>query len=368
MITNNYRGTANSGKSSFNVSYITDDKVLTKLSRDIMSGKVITGQDLDSTKIFTENSQYLTAIKYFPIDLHDFIAGIVDNTTGIVLADKVTGYQGYEVPEVLEDQISEGVFENKHTIKLLCAFDFTNINNYSFIDFYRNSYKLWLPFYKYVDLELNKILGKYLKVYLDIDFSTGNTTYYLTIANDIQGSFNDEILINTYQFQMYLNIPIGRNSAQQQNLETQQRYWDLVLNTAGGLATAAIGVASANPIGAVIGATTAISTITQAVSSGLAMYNEDAKNTSIAGGAVSGDSSGWNCSRQCFILKIAQDVIPNYDEGFKHQIGRLLNIEKTLGDLTGMTLVGTAHLDGLAGATKKEIDEISKILASGVIL
>lgn len=364
---NAYKGTANAGKSSFNLSYVITHKTLQDFSKAIMSGNIISGQDVDTNKMFAETSQFVSAIKYFPINISKFLPDNLLQLKKISLANKVTEYKGYSIPAHPTIDVGSGITATYKTLTKICQFYF-NKSDFSFIDIYRNSYKLWLPFYKFIDLEINKLLDKWLTIYLDLDFSTGDTTYYLAMSDSKSTSFEDSIIVNILTFQMYMNIPIGRNSAEKQNLEVARIGTDTIIKSiVGGVATIA-SLASGGPLGGVIAATTGVTTIGNVASGVTNMLFEDSKNTSMGGGTSSGNVSSWNVSRQCFILKIAQDEIPNYDEGFKHQIGRLLNEEKTLGDLTGMTLVGTAHLDGLAGATKKEIDEISKILASGVIL
>lgn len=365
---NSYKGTANTGKSSFNLSYVIRHKTLQDFSKAVMSGSIISGQDVEVNKMFTETSQYVSAIKYFPINISSFLPTNLLQLKKISLANKATEYEGYSIPAHPTITIGSGITATYKTLTKICQFYF-NKSDFSFIDVYRNSYKLWLPFYKFIDLEINKLLDKWLTIYLDLDFSTGDTTYYLTISDSKNTGFDDSIIISILPFQMYMNIPIGRNSAEKQQLEVGRIGTDTIIKSiVGGVATVAGLAAASNPLGLAIAATSAATTIGNVASGVTNMLFEDSRNTAIGGGTSSGSVSSWNVSRQCFILKIAQDEIPNYDEGFKHQIGRLLNEEKTLGELTGMTLIGTAHLDGITGATKKEIDEISKLLASGVIL
>lgn len=92
----------------------------------------------------------------------------------------------------------------------------------SFKDFEPYSkYKLWLPFYGYVDLKSSDISNKYLEFLLYIDFNTGQSQYVIGVSNthlEITNApyllYNANVvkdirIIGTYTLDLGYEIPLG---------------------------------------------------------------------------------------------------------------------------------------------------------------
>lgn len=82
------------------------------------------------------------------------------------------------------------------------------------------------------------------------------------------------------------------------------------------------------------------------------------------GSGLSGNSGYLSIQRPYLVMSIPNISLP---ENYGHYYGYPCNITETLGNLTGFTKVADVHLDGFT-CTKRELDEIERLLKEGVIL
>lgn len=94
--------------------------------------------------------------------------------------------------------------------------DFRNYSGYTKL-------KLFLPYFGYVDLKPDDIIGKWVHIFLKPDFTTGKALYVIAISDDEYSFANvgieplteasvgvmDLIIINTIEFQLGTFLPIG---------------------------------------------------------------------------------------------------------------------------------------------------------------
>lgn len=93
----------------------------------------------------------------------------------------------------------------------------------SFRDFEPYSkYKLWLPYYGYVELKASDISNKYLEFLLFVDFNTGQSQYVIGVSDKhitppetlpyfltVASNFSDVRIIGTYSLNLGYEIPLG---------------------------------------------------------------------------------------------------------------------------------------------------------------
>ena len=60
--------------------------------------------------------------------------------------------------------------------------------------------------------------------------------------------------------------------------------------------------------------------------------------------------------------------VSSYARNYQHELGIPANIWGTLGDVNGFVKMENVHVDGIAGATDFEKNEIARLLAQGVIV
>lgn len=264
----------------------------------------------------------------------------VDNTIG---ADSIKlgniDYTGYgDVPTVT----AEILFADYSPI---CTFetglDIQPLYN-NFLDYAPfTDITLYIPYVGFESVNPYDVMGKNVNVRYVVDFASGLADVYL-IATDTEG---EERILNTYQATLGFEIPItGSNRS------------DVLLNTlTGGINILATIFKS--PFQSVGGT---VSGITNTLKDML-IYPDK----SYIGSTSKQMSALYSPNQLSAIIKRPNAII---GDDFAPLRGRPLGEVRTLGDLTGFTVVDDIHVEGLASATQDEQTEIERLLKSGVIL
>ena len=211
---------------------------------------------------------------------------------------------------------------------------------------------LYLPFYGFVDMDIDILMGHTLYVKGIYDYLTGTIQYLLY--------YDNQVLINSFVAKFAVDIPI---SLQTKN-DRDNAIFSNVLSALGGAVGVVGGVASGNPVGMALGAT-------QGVQS---MMGASASAPLNVKGTV-GETGALYAPPQCAII-LRRPTIQSSNKGkslttWKHNIGQLCGYGYTLKNLqgAGFTTCHTPRIDFRSTVPmQQEIDEIYSYLESGVIL
>lgn len=98
-----------------------------------------------------------------------------------------------------------------------------NYNNFADYNGY-TSIQVYLPFFGFIEISPNDVMGKYLQFRLQIDYRTGSAQYYIGVSDNSIGYVTEGIpffavdnfrLLSTHSFQLGTSIPIGsRNTTE----------------------------------------------------------------------------------------------------------------------------------------------------------
>lgn len=224
------------------------------------------------------------------------------------------------------------------------AYDYTmqKIDEYfgSFLDYEPHTQIfLYLPGVGIQKIDPAVVLGKDLTLRCNVNLLTGDVCWALK---------SGDTTIYYYDGNLSLDIPISVNDPSKLN--------NALLALAGGVATAGVSAAMANPIGVLGGIASAAGGVMQA---------HNAFDKSITAGDLSGGKVFLTYRLPFLIIRRPVLSIP---ETFAHEYGYMYNGNARLSSLTGMTVVSSCHVDGITGATEDDIKEIEELLHSGVIL
>lgn len=229
---------------------------------------------------------------------------------------------------------------------------------------------IFLPFIGMRELNVDEVMGRYIKVKYRIDCFTGNCLATVTVGETVPGSFTVR-----YQF--------PGNCGQQ--IPTSSADFSAVINGAIQFATVAVAsVISAGGAGAAAGAAATGAGATAAEAETIAASAQAAATTKaamdIGASAVNtvmnskpriersgsmGESMGMMGVLKPYILKeVPKQSLPTGYSGF---YGYPSNISGIVGGFSGYTVFDSVKLKGIP-ATDGEIAEIEKILKGGVIL
>lgn len=194
------------------------------------------------------------------------------------------------------------------------------------------SIDIYLPFVGFVQVNATEVMGKAIRIRYPFDVQTGNATATLSI---------DDRIILSREARLFIDIPIGSSNA-------QQAFTNQILTGAsiiGGLASG-----SANL-------------------SNIASYTSQWVNASqihVDKGTIGTPLNAvLNPLEPFAVIKRSK---PISDTLYPSLFGKPLCVTTELSALSGLTIVGDVHLEGMGNATQTEIDEIEALLKSGVIL
>ena len=219
----------------------------------------------------------------------------------------------------------------------------------SFMDYAPyTSIKLYLPFAGEYDLDPSVVVGCTMTLYCFIDYISGNIVYNLDVVDSETGL---DSTIYTFNGNCSYDIPI-----------TYQDYNGKISSYANaflGIATTALAGAAGGPVGGAVAVT--------AGSQALAKTAEASRDPGRFGTVgMLGKNNGFMAPRTAHLtIKRPRVVTP---ESYGHDIGWPCEVSGTVGSFSGFTVMGEAHMDGVAGATDNEIAEIKALLESGVIV
>ena len=294
-----------------------------------------------------------------------------------------------------------GTSYNNNVGSFLSAFAFQirgyyHDTDYTFLDYAPFSdWKLWLPYYGYVDIDPKYFLGgntqgerEWLWVELCIDYSTGQATYRLSVGNSPSsantGKANREQL-EIIQFQLGVNVPINANN------KAEWLNNKIISGIKAGIDVASFTATAGmkenlntllysnrrGKIGKRAQQKAKLRSNIDLIEESGALSNNlvDTFAQSLEFKPISGNSTGFDMFSNCDFAYIQQIYSPvryllveNYSKAFAEIYGRPCKRYLKLGDLTGFTQCEDFHLEKFPNSLESELDEIDSLLREGVIL
>ena len=236
----------------------------------------------------------------------------------------------------------------------MCVAKFTITGKYgNFLDYEPyTTYEIYLPFYGWATLPSYQIVGKEIRVvYIMQATSSDGYIYVLT---------NSEIVFGT-SAKIGVDIAVNTTNAERINREGLSTGLNSAISGIGGVALMTAGLMTGNPFAIVGGFSMSSGAITSGISGLMKMMPTASANVS------NGYPASWT-SRQVRLRVTYPTIATNDVDKYAKYIGRPLQKSVKLSTLTGMTVVGGVHIEGLSTATNDEKAEIDRLLRKGVVL
>ena len=218
-------------------------------------------------------------------------------------------------------------------------------------------YEVFVPFYGYVTLPINKVRGKRILLYYALDWQKGTGMAFISI---ITGTEN-RVIWNS-QVDPFIHVELSTTN----NYENKVAKNGVVTSTVLGSLSAGIslvaGVATANPLAIAAGAMGLGKTIASSVQTSQGII--DRANVAFTDGMLSQYSNTKPFLR---ITKMKTTNTINKDN-YAHLFGLPLYKSYKLKDLRGYTIISEINLDDLDTAKSSELVELYSLLKGGVYL
>lgn len=252
---------------------------------------------------------------------------------------------------------------NVHPMKALTSdylvvADFTIPDATSYLDYEPYcQYEVFVPFYGYVTLPINKVRGKRILLYYALDWQKGTGMAFISM---ISGTEN-RVIWNS-QVDPFIHVELSTTN----NYENKVAKNGVVTSTVLGSLSAGIslvaGVATANPLAIAAGAMGLGKTIASSVQTSQGII--DRANVGFTDGMLSQYSNTKPFLR---ITKMKTTNTINKDN-YAHLFGLPLYKSYKLKDLRGYTIISEINLDDLDTAKSSELVELYSLLKGGVYL
>lgn len=252
---------------------------------------------------------------------------------------------------------------NVHPMKALTSdylivADFTIPDATSYLDYEPYcQYEVFVPFYGYVTLPINKVRGKRILLYYALDWQKGTGMAFISM---ISGTEN-RVIWNS-QVDPFIHVELSTTN----NYENKVAKNGVVTSTVLGSLSAGIslvaGVATANPLAIAAGAMGLGKTIASSVQTSQGII--DRANVGFTDGMLSQYS---NTKPYLRITKMKTTNTINKDN-YAHLFGLPLYKSYKLKDLRGYTIISEINLDDLDTAKSSELVELYSLLKGGVYL
>ena len=252
---------------------------------------------------------------------------------------------------------------NVHPMKALTSdylviADFTIPDATSYLDYEPYcQYEVFVPFYGYVTLPINKVRGKRILLYYALDWQKGTGMAFISIITGTENS-----VIWNSQVDPFIHVELSTTN----NYENKVAKNGVVTSTVLGSLSAGIslvaGVATANPLAIAAGAMGLGKTIASSVQTSQGII--DRANVGFTDGMLSQYSNTKPFLR---ITKMKTTNTINKDN-YAHLFGLPLYKSYKLKDLRGYTIISEINLDDLDTAKSSELVELYSLLKGGVYL
>ena len=306
--------------------------------------------------LFLNARDYIINLICYPFDLASFENKTLTEsdyqqvTLGKVSENHTSGIYGVSLNTLGVDTIQELTI-GSWAISEILPHNHTGVPEYLIdsVDFAPTTkYKLWLPFYGYIDLDINFFYHSNITVKYLLDYHTGKATIQVGTSTLKGGELNNIYFSETTQVGQ--EVPLSYDNSRdiaRNNLTTTVSFGGSLLSSIfGGQFGVAAGIG---------GATRTINSI----------VSNNVKHMTT--GKINGELNLMRNNMRPFIMVTYRNTSVSDIDTYKSLNGLPLEECKSLSELTGYTEVGDIHLENII-ATQEELDRIDTLLKEGVIL
>lgn len=290
--------------------------------------------------LFTDYSDFINNIKYYPFNVREFVT--VNPDSSIIKLGN-TNLDGNEIRGAEVIQILKNIQIGYITIP-------KRFNN--FLDYEPfTKIELYVPYFSFISLPPNEVIGKTVYLYLSVDFDTGLGTLYIQV---------DGRVIMTSTAKLGIDVPIGSSNV---NDVAKENLANGVKLVAGIVTMVAGGVAGAGE--KVSGTLLMTKGVSMAVTSGVDMITNSTIRYSR--GSLTGGTDMFASPTSIYAVVTRPNPV-EIDSNYNHVKGRPLGDIKVLSTLRGFTIVEDVHLEGFDTALDEELKDIENQLHAGIYL
>ena len=225
----------------------------------------------------------------------------------------------------------------------------------------------------YVDFDCGTLnVGEYYANFADYSPYTSAKLYlpfvgFMDIAPEYWQSGTLQVI---YRF----NVIDGSFVAYVKSTSSKSKLSDTVIAQFGGNACVHIPITGLNYASMVSGIVSAVSPLLPSAKANVGTVDKlvNSANTIASAKPTMQQSNGYNATTSFLTVRfpylLIERSVSNYSRDFANENGIPCNITCNFSSLSGLTKATMLHLDGIAGATEDDLDEIASLLAEGVIL
>ena len=225
----------------------------------------------------------------------------------------------------------------------------------------------------YVDFDCGSLnVGEYYANFVDYAPYTSAKLYlpfvgFMDIAPEY---WQSGILQVVYRF----NVIDGSFVAYVKSTSSKSKLSDTVIAQFGGNACVHIPITGLNYANMVSGIVSAVSPLLPSAKSNVGTVDKlvNSANTIASAKPAIQQSNGYNATTSFLTVRtpylLIERSVSNFSRKYDSENGIPSNITLDFSTLSGFTKATMLHLDGIAGATEDDLDEIASLLAEGVIL
>lgn len=213
--------------------------------------------------------------------------------------------------------------------------------------------EIYLPFYGWYDLDIQKTAGHQLIIYYVANYQDGSAMVY------IRDNTNGMLVFST-SCQLGVKIPTTQTNLQEIAINKNALNTQLAISLVSSAVTMALGGETNNMMMVAGGAMAIPSSINNYVASMAKQFHH--ASVSFGGGAMALYSP-----LRVYMRTTKLKSPPFSEDVYAHEFGKPYASSNYLYELSGFTIVQNIHLENLS-AFKSEKDEIERLLKSGIIL
>lgn len=281
-------------------------------------------------QLFVDYSDYVNSLKWYPFRRENFVT-INPSTTRIKFGNVVLdewNIRGGGIVDIKKSVLIGSVRVDRRYNNFLDYEPYTKI-------------ELYVPYFSFLSLPANEVIGKIVYIYLSVDFDTGIGTIYIQV---------DGRVIMTSSTKLGIDIPIGSTNLNQIMKDNIAN----ITKIAGGVVTMIAGEGLAKLGGLAV--------------AGQGALNMATHNTlHYQRGSLSGGNDMLGSPTSIFAIVTRPNAVA-ITENYNHIKGKPLGESRTLATLSGFTIVEDIHLEDFDEATSEEVNEIQMQLKTGVYL
>lgn len=230
--------------------------------------------------------------------------------------------------------------------------DFVMDRARSFLDFEPyTTRELYIPYAGWYKIPFEVCAGHEILVYYSIDQIQGNATAF------VYDKTSHRILWST-PCQLGIKIPVSTTNNLENEKAESANNLNLIMSIVSSAASIGIGVATANPVATTAGVI--------AGAKGLTSYINHMNSIVDRAQATAASAMTSMASLQKCRIRKTRNFTDEYDQDFCREFGKPLRQIRRIGELTGFTVLGSAHME-IPGAYPDEVSAVESILKEGFI-